>query len=69
MLREVMRRQEESIGVKRCQEKSREVKRSQMSQKEPIRVKRILPHSDHLEISAYLKFLQISACKMGHEVV
>jgi hypothetical protein len=28
----------------------------------------ILPHSAHLGISAYLKFLQFSACKMGYEV-
>jgi hypothetical protein len=28
----------------------------------------LLPHSAHLEISAYLKFLQVLACKMGYEV-
>ena len=28
----------------------------------------LLPHSAHLEILAQLKFLQISACKIGHEV-
>ena len=28
----------------------------------------ILPHSAHFGISAYLKFLQFSACKMGYEV-
>ena len=34
-----------------------------------VRQNELLPHSVHLEISALLKFLQISACKMDHEVV
>ena len=29
----------------------------------------LLPHSAHLGISAQLKICQVSACKMGHEVV